>query len=335
MRSSCLLAVVFVDQMTVAASERLVNELADQLLAGAMSSSSNSVVDELTYDYAGLATLGYDFDDEDASQKSWIRGILHDFEALNTDAADELSRRNNESSSMKLHGPRTFVITVGGPGTGKSYTMRQIFGGATSAGFTLGRREDYVMVNPDNSREDSAAFREILRVAKNEGQKLPRNLLADSELELRMQGRMQKTSWKQLTIDYVRNTVFSQVFNKHGKTSVVYDSTCGTFESCKQLLQKAKEAGYQRLAVVSVTVDIDCALYRSGELRARETGRAVPADFCRNKHKSAEKNAPLLVEEAKKLMPNSWVTVTANPKQGSMLDKHRCPAEIEYATATA
>lgn len=336
MPSSYLSVVLSLIQLMAAASMRVDSEQHDVWLADLSSKSGNLAGEDLAYDYAGLATSAYDFDSEEASHKPWIQSILHRFEALNTDVADELSRRNADSSSLVLHRPRTFAITAGGPGCGKSYATNTILSGASTLGRPLGPREDFVVVTPDDVREHSAAFREILRIAKIENRTLPRNLVQDSNLEFLVQGKIEQgKNWLQLGRNFLDEEVEEHIFEKGGKTSIIYDTMCATAGFCERLLQMAKEAGYRRLAVVYANVDPDCAVFRAGELRARKSGRIVPEDFVRNAHKSAEENVPLVMKEAQKLMPNSWITVTSSPKQGSTLDRHSCPAKVEYTVMAA
>lgn len=305
----------------------------ERLQVGSAANASDSAFEEAAYDYAGLAASAFDFDDEDASEKPWIREILGREQAVNTEAEEELKQRNDRKSTFEVHGPRTFVLTVGGPGTGKSFATGKVLGGETELGLALGPREDYVAVNPDDTREESPAFKEILRVAEAEGKKLPRNLVQDSNLKFLVGKSVRAASWVAVGREYTQGHLLGKVFDKKGRTGVVYDSVCGTVDFCKQLLQKAVKAGYQRLAVVSVDVDPDCAVYRAGELRAQQTGRTVPESYVRWARGAAGRNLPKLVEEARKLMPQSWVAVASSPKAGEALDEHRCPTASSYAMA--
>jgi len=336
MPSSSLSALVLLLQMMEAASARLGVRQDDWLLDGMLSNTSNLAGYDLAYDYSGLATSAYNFDNEEASHKPWIRGILQKFEALNTAAAREIHRRNSKSSSLTLHGPRTFVLTVGGPGNGKSYALNEILDGTNSLGLPLGPRADFVVMTADEIREDSPAFREILRMAKTENKSLPRNLVQDSNLEFLVRGRMRNgKNWLQLGGAYLQTSALRNVFKKHGKTSIVYDTMCATAGFCERILLRARRAGYERLALFIVNVDPDCAVYRAGKLRAHETGRTVPEEFVRSAHKSANDNVPLLIEEAKKLIPDGWLIVTSSPKQGSPQDEHHCPTKTEYTLEAA
>mmetsp|Transcript_27570 Transcript_27570/g.85713 ORF Transcript_27570/g.85713 Transcript_27570/m.85713 type:complete len:353 (+) Transcript_27570:86-1144(+) len=325
---------VFAQALAAGGARVQARQGAARQLADAEAASDDLANESGVYDYAGLAASAFDFDEEYASQKPWIREILHKFDAVSTEAEDELRERDGPSSDFKTQGPRTFVLTVGGPGAGKSYAMNEIFEGKTQVGQALGPRGDYVIVNADDSREESPAFKEILRVASTEHKALPRNLVQDSHLEFLEQGRkVTGRHWIQIGREYTQGHVVGRMFDRKGRTSVVYDSVCGEVHYCKHLLDSAKRAGFERLAIVSVDVEPECAVYRAGDLRAAKTGRTVPAHYVRKAHAQAKHNVPLLVEEAKRLMPDGWLALTSSPREGSALDEHHCPTATTYAAS--
>jgi len=236
----------------------------------------------------------------------------------------------------KKKGPKTFIITVGTGGSGKSFMLDKLFGGALPAAFTLTNKDAYAHVDPDSIREDSPAFKEVLRNALQGGRALPKDLVANEDMVFKAPYEKFdehtgekvshiRTSWLDLARDYIQNDViFSYLFSPNFQSNAIYDSTCSEVQFCKELVDKAKKAGFERIVVLSVNVYLECSLFRAGESRASKTGRWVPEFIIRKAKKTSAKSAAELAAHVKKIFPKSWKILSTTPSKASSLDENKC-----------
>jgi len=272
---------------------------------------------------------GYTFDMETpAKDMGWLMGIVQTTNPLNKDAERELSRRKRDKR-FRVNGPRTFIITAGGMGAGKGYSLAKIFGASDRA---IGKEEDYVVIDPDDIRQGSQTFQETVKFAKENNKRLPRNLIAQKGM---FQVGRDSYDWLQLTRNYVYKTLRPKFFDARGTTSVIYDSSCKDLKFCKELIDKAVDAGFERIGVMWAHVEVNCSFYRAAVVRPKEKGRFTPEHAVRDSWAAATANAPKLQSYAKQQVGRkkvrSYVNIRSNPP-GKKRDEHDCADGDPYIT---
>jgi len=273
----------------------------------------------------------YKFDNVPAHEKDWLMKIVKENSPINPEAELELAARKR-NPSFRTAGPRTFLLTVGGMGAGKGYSLSKFWQSRDAKG--VGKPDDFVTVDPDEVRQGSAAFKAIIQAARSRNLSLPKDLISNSKMFNCTEGRRtgKDCSWIQLTHAYNYDHMKPAFQDPEIKTSLIYDSACASLDYCKGLLQKAAEVGFERLVVMWVHVDLKCSIYRAVTVRPGQQGRWTTADNCEASWEKATENAPLLVEEAKKLVGhrsvNSWMTILSRGS-GTNKDEHGCDKDTE------
>jgi hypothetical protein len=237
----------------------------------------------------------------------------------------ELKRRKEQN--FKTKGPRTFMMTVGGMGAGKGYAMSRVFNG--EAGDVLGAESDYTTVDPDDVRQGSETFKDILAEANEKNHDLPKDLISNNKL-FTCRGGMwhgQNCSWLQVTHTYNYRVLQKLYLDADSGTSIIYDSACTDLAYCEGLLTTAAKIGFEKLVIMWVHVPVNCSHYRAAEVRPAKQGRYTTRKNVFESWDKATKNAPKLFRKVKALTGTgkvkSWVTIKSTG-DGSKRDEHDC-----------
>lgn len=276
----------------------------------------------------------FHFDDAPASSKKWLVDIVKRTNPLNKESEKEMDRRKADKQ-FRLSGPRTFLLTVGGMGVGKGYAMSRLFNEVAKV--TVGEKDDFVSVDPDDVRQGSQTFKEILAVGKRQNKSMPKNLIADDKLFQCRGGLWDKKNctWIKITHTYNYGTLKAKYLDPAGKTSIIYDSACTDLKYCEGLLEKASNAGFERLIVLWVHVDVKCSHHRAAIVRPAQQGRYTTKDNVYSSWTKATENAPKLMQAAQKLVATkpgkvkSWVTIKSSGIGEQ--DAHSCPKETRLS----
>lgn len=274
------------------------------------------------------------FDDIEASKKTWVRKAVETSSSMNRDTEREL-RRRHANTKLRLSGPRTFMLTVGGMASGKSYALKQIMGGKAKLLVSLAA-SDFVAVDPDGMRQTSQAFQKITSTASGSKLPLPKNLITDKHLFKAKYGRKKghHADWLFMTRQYMESVVLPKVFNPKGRTSVIYDSSCGHLGTCAHLLERAVVRGaYERLIVLFVDVPLQCSMAHALS-RAGRSGRWTSSDVVRSSHKTATANGPALMKKAFTYLGKSRVKsiMTIHASGSGANDSDGCFQKTQYTS---
>jgi len=274
---------------------------------------------------SGSKKQKYHFHEKPAHQHKWLVDIVRKHSPL----TKRIERRLNSSivsgDGAVAEEGRTFVLTVGGMGAGKGYTWKTLMNGAGRD--LLGKSEDYIVVDVDDMRQKSSAFKEVLKYAKKHRARLPKNLLTDKRLFKHKKNSTQ--SWLQLSRKYMKS-LRSTIFDPRVKKNIVFDSSCRDVKICQTLLRKAA-THFKRIVILSVRTTPACAVYRASVLRPALTGRHTAPSSVQSSLQGAAKNEPKLISLTRHLTEKSgskwrareWMSIVSMPEGN--VDKHGCP----------